>query len=942
MALNLLPERTSVVTPEMDLQATMAKGPTYSQQKEIRARLQHPTGRHLPLSEEEQARPLLERWVRIVKEFGENVAVQDANRRVTFAEINVLSNRIAHALVARRGLTTEPVALLFETEMDMPIAALAVWKARKFYTWIEPSQPLHRTQFMIEDAGISTVITSRKHLDVARQLWPNAADCIVIDDLDEESPSHDMPVSADTSLPAYLMYTSGTTGKPKGTLELQRNLLLMMAERLAPFRYTTHDRVAFLVPAAGSITIIVSALFYGACLLPFQLRDEGFTRLSQWLIDFKVTIAIGGTVLRAWIMTLDGLQHFPNLRMIAMGSGPMYREHVEAYKRYLPDECVLANFYSATEVRSVSIFLMDKGTQLETRLVPAGFSPPWVKIEIWDEHDKPQLPGVTGEIVVFTPYAAAGYWQAPELTATKFGVDVHGRRFCRMGDLGRVDENQCLEVLGRKDGQVKIRGNRVETAEVEVALLELNVVREAAVIAPGESDEARVLVAFVAADEGVVGNELRHQLATWLPSYMVPASIVILDELPRNANGKVARPLLHEMVNTLALSMPERKFVFASETERRVAMLLGELLPGGSVGPDENFFDVGGHSLLAAQLMVRIHQTFGADLPPRDFFAEPTVAALARSIGQIMHGDRGVSYTPTVRSTGIDAVQVVTGKQGYRPFFLMPGANGSLQILMQYQELFRRMGNHWPIYGLVTNAADDPNALFATMDELVSSSLTTLRRIQPQGPYLIGGECLGGKLAYEMARVLVQEGEQVNLLLLDAPLRERATKFAWGRKLLVRGMGRSLYFMQQWGARLTHHWQQARQLGWREGRQYAVERLAALSPNSQSEVRQLYLARRNYLQLLSDFEPTQPYALAVTVILSEHRHRNQPSWGTLTHSVQEHIVPGDHLNYLQVSGEEVAARVRYALAAVHGTLVPSLEVALPVSTASENILDSMR
>jgi acyl-coenzyme A synthetase/AMP-(fatty) acid ligase/thioesterase domain-containing protein/acyl carrier protein len=925
MALNLLPERTSVVTPEMNFQAPMAEGPSYAQQKEIRVRIQHPTGRHLPLSEEEQARPLLERWVRVVNEFGENVAVEDANRKVTYAEVNLLSNRVAHALVARRGSTAEPVALLFETEVDMPIGALAVWKAGKFYTWIEPSQPLQRTQFMIEDAGISTVITNRKYLDVARQLWPNAADCIVIDDLDEELPTEDLPVSADTSLPAFLMYTSGTTGKPKGTLELQRNLLLMMTERQEPFRYSNQDRIALLVPGSGSINTIVAAFFYGACLLPFQSRDEGLTRLSQWLIDSKVTVVIGGAVMRSWLMTLDGSQHFPDLRVIALGAGPMFREHVEAYQRYLPQRCVASNFYSATEVRSVSILLIDKGTQLGTRLVPTGFSPPWVKIEIWDEEGNPQPSGVTGEIVVFTPYAAAGYWQAPELTAIKFGVDAQGRRFCRMGDLGRVDENQCLEVLGRKDGQVKIRGNRVETAEVEVALLELGAVREVAVIAPGESDEARVLVAFVAADDDVMGNELRHQLATWLPSYMVPASIVILDELPRNANGKVARPLLHEMVKTLAFSVPEREFVFASETERRVAMLLGELLPGGSVGPDDNFFDVGGHSLLAAQLMVRIHQTFGVDLPPRDFFAEPTVAALARSIDRILLGDRGVSDAPTVRSTGIDAVQVVTGKQGYRPFFLMPGANGSLQILMQYQELFRRMGNQWPIYGLVTNTADDQNALFATLDELVWAALVTLRRIQPEGPYLIGGECLGGKLAFEMARVLVQEGEQVNLLLLDAPLRARTTKFAWGQKLLVTGVGRSLHFMQQWGNRIQHHWHQACQLGWREGRQYAVERLAALSPNSQSEVRQLYLARRNYLQLLNDFEPTQPYAHAVTVILSEHRHRNQPSWGTLTHDVQEHIVPGNHLNYLQVSGEKVAAKVRDALAAVHGTRVPALK-----------------
>lgn len=526
-------------------------GDLVARHAEIAAHTLHPTGEHVPVTEAEAALTPLHRWQRMVAIFGENDALAEGERTLTYAALNVQANRLAHAIIARDLPRDKPIALLLMLEWDLPIAILAAWKAGHPFVWLEPTQPFARNQYMATEACAPVVITNRQHEEVARQLWPDGADVFVLDAVDDrpldiDAANHDPPNTLVGSSPAYLMYTSGSTGKPKATVELHRNLMYMLLERCNPFHFSTHDRVAMLVLGGGGYTMMC-ALMYGVCLLPFQAKYEGLTRLTQWIIEQRVTVLIDAAMLRTWLLMLEGREHFPDVRVFILGAGPTYREHVEAFQRFLPDTCVLANFYSATEVRSIAFLLLDHASQLTTRLVPVGVSPDWVEIEIWDDADRALPVGTTGEIVVFSSYVAAGYWQSPTLTAAKFGVDRRGRHYCRMGDLGKVDEQGCLWVLGRKDGQLKIRDNRVETAEIEVALLELPGVRDVAVVHLGEVENVRDLIAFVEADAPLSGSALRKQLADLLPEYMLPATIIVQGELPRNDNGKIARPLLREM-----------------------------------------------------------------------------------------------------------------------------------------------------------------------------------------------------------------------------------------------------------------------------------------------------------------------------------------------------------------------------------------------------------
>ncbi len=486
-------------------------------------------------------------------------------------------------------------------------------------------------------------------------------------------------------------------------------------------------------------------------------------------------------------------------------------------------------------------------------------------------------------------------------------MDAQGRRYYRMGDLGRLDEDGCLWVLGRKDGQLKIRGNRVEIAEVEVALLELPTIQEAVVIHRGETDEEIMLVGFVVAAATISGVELRKQLASFLPDYMVPSMLVVVEELPRNANGKVARPLLREMAKAFTNAIHEKsratETLFRTQTETRVAEMMRELLAVSSVGPNDNFFEMGGHSLLSTRLLLQIHRTFGIDLLPRDFLANPTAVALAQIIDQALLSQQPLPLPVRQASMlRIEAMQVVSGSPTQTPIFFCLGGNGSQIVLLRYQKLIRRLGQQWPLYAFVTLETDDPNGLYESMEDLVGETLVALRQVQPHGPYFLIGECQGGKLAYELARALAQDDEQIGLLtLLDAPLLSKhPDNFA----------------LKTWQERFVYHKQQMTSLGWQKGVRYLLVRLGERLRNSidsSPTESKSHLAQERYSKLLAKFEPSQLFGQPATAIYTRENQPHLSTWTTLIPDLEVTMVDGTHQEYMQLYGDEVVATLDKAL-----------------------------
>jgi len=578
---------------------------------------------------------------------------------------------------------------------------------------------------------------------------------------------------------------------------------------------------------------------YGGCVLPYRAHDEGLARLSQWLIDSGITIASGGAILRPWLLSLDGSRQFPNLRLVCLDAGASYQQHMQAYQRHLSDRCLLLISYSATECQTVTLLVIDKSCEIPSRLLAAGFPTAHVAIEIWDGLKRPLPVGETGEVVVFTAFAAQGYWNAPELTKSQFGVDMKGRRYVQTGDLGRLDENGALWVVGRKDGQVRIGGNRVDLAEVETALMDVANVKEVVLIYSGASDEMQGLTAYVTTSTSTpgpaTGMEVRKEVETRLPSYMVPATVIVLEEFPRRANGEIERSRLQEVA------------------------------AGGGKKPTE--------------------KPVSTATPASRAVAKPSIDQPLKTQKQAPSSLPG-HYKIDSR---INAVEVTPGTAGNRAIFLCPGGNGSLTVVMRYQQLLGRLGNKRPFYGLVAADNDVANGLYKNIDELVAASLFAMRRIQPRGPYTLIGEGLGGKLAYEMARLLVKEGERVALLaLLDAPFRGRGSQDGsargnWLQRLFRRPRGKS-------------------------GGQEA-----------QTKKNRAHLAQRRYFRILRRFEPSKSYALPTLALFTHQYEQHRPRWEKVLPAIRVTMVDGVHDDYLRVSGDKVVGLLRQAM---DGTPVP--------------------
>ncbi|MEL7405447.1 MAG: 4-hydroxyphenylpyruvate dioxygenase [Cyanobacteria bacterium J06558_2] len=675
-------------------------------------------------------------------------------QQLTYRELNIHANRLAHYL-QKLGVKPETlVAICVERSLEMVIGLLGILKAGGAYIPLDPSYEQERLSQVLSDSQASILLTQpelvRKIPQSSAQVVSLASILKTIESEDRENPASDLQPD---NL-AYVIYTSGSTGKPKGVQISHRNVVNFLSSISLELEINPLDTLLSVTTISFDISVleIFAPLTAGARLkLVSQRVAADGAQLLKALQLSQATI-MQGTPITWRLLLAAGWTQSPQLKILCGGETlPLELAH-----QLSPRGRDFWNLYGPTETTIwSSIFKVE----LAGGSISIGRPIANTQFYVLDRHLQPVPVGVTGELHIGGAGVARGYLNRPEFTAEKFisippqsplSKERNGDRLYKTGDLGRYLPDGNIEYLGRIDSQVKVRGFRIELGEIESVLDSHPEIKQAVVIATDDISGTKSLVAYLTADSASISTaEVRQFLKQKLPEYMVPSVLMVLEDLPLTSNGKIDRRSLP------APEQPQDKtasFVAPQdELELQLTKIWEKVLGIRAISINDNFFELGGHSLLAVMLFAEIEKLTGKNLPLSTLFQAPRIRELANIIR-----DEGWS------SPWTSLVPIKPGGSK-RPFFCVHGAGGHV---LNYYSLSRHLSPQQPFYALQAQGLDGQQPIHDNFPDMAAHYIKEMRELQPEGPYFLGGYCGGGKIAYEMAQQLYQQGQEVGVLAL--------------------------------------------------------------------------------------------------------------------------------------------------------------------------------
>ncbi|MBL8699050.1 MAG: amino acid adenylation domain-containing protein [Alphaproteobacteria bacterium] len=683
-------------------------------------------------------------------------AIACGETRIAYRALEDWSTRLAHRLRAQGVGDGHIVALAAGRTPVLIAAQLAILKAGAAYLPLDAQLPAARAALIVADAGADLVLAVDEALPA---LVDSRARVLRLDPLGADLAAEPCtPIASGTgprSL-AYVMYTSGSTGAPKGVAVEQRGVIRLVRD--ADYaRFGPEERVLQL----GSIAFdaatfeIWGALLNGGCVVQVATPQPTLREIARIIVDAKVTTAwfTAGLFNELVDHVLDDLA---GVGQVLTGGDVVSVAHVRRFRAAHPG-CRLLNGYGPTETTTFATTHATGQLRAEDVAIPIGRPIANTCVYVLDAQQSLLPVGAVGELCIGGAGVARGYLGRPDLTAARFVPNpfVPGDVLYRSGDLVRWRADGVLQFLGRVDRQVKLRGFRIEPGEIEVAVCTHRAIRRAAVALRRDARGEARLALYAVAEAGVPApsaGELADFLRERLPGYMVPAAIVLLPELPLTTQGKVDLDALPAVEFTGAGA--HARVAPRDELEARLETIWREVLGVPEIGVDDDFFDLGGHSLIAAKLLARIDPLVDRPLPLATIFDAPTIALFADVIRKAASPERWPTAVPVQRRGGLP------------PLFAVPGVGGNVVC---FATLARRLGEARPLVGMQARGLDGHEAPFDRVEDIAAHYVEQMRAIQPRGPYRILGVCIGGVFAYEMAQQLKRAGEQVALLAMLDP-----------------------------------------------------------------------------------------------------------------------------------------------------------------------------
>ena len=748
------------------------------------------------LLDEEEKSQVVEEWNRTEEQFSltlvhelferqavvnpAHLAVIFEGQQLTYGELNGRANQLAHYL-KKLGVGPEaPVGICLERSVEMVVGIMGVLKAGGGYLPLEPSYPGERLGYMVREAQPKVVLTQRAYCE---RLGETGARLICLKEeegeIAKESLRNPEQQCTEENL-VYVIYTSGSTGVPKGVMNVHgglRNRLNWMQQQ---YQLRAEDRVLQKTPYTFDVSVweFLWPLMSGATLV---VARPGGHQDSDYLVELMERNQITVThfvpaMLGVWLGH-EGVKRCRSLRRVICSGEALGVDLQKKLQRVLGAS--LHNLYGPTEA-SIDVTYWDCPREWEKNYVPIGKGIANTRVYVLNEEMEAAPVGVAGELYLGGVGLARGYVGRGDMTAERFVPDGlsgrAGERLYRTGDLVRWREDGQLEFLGRRDQQVKLRGFRIEMGEIEAVLNQHEGVQESVVVAVGKKTEEKRLVGYVvrvkteAKEEeeeeieevgagersseevrGVTGRELQRYLEGKLPEYMVPRAYVFLEKLPLTTSGKIDRKALPKPTPDVVIQSLPR-----DPLELELARIWENVLATTPVGINQNFFDLGGHSLLAIRLVSAIEARMKTRVPLVALFRYPTVEGLAsvlRNLGTEMLSN--------------PLVEIQRGGSK-RPLFFVHGGGGSAFV---FRTLARHLGPEQPLFAFQHPGLESDEFQTNSVPALAQSYIKAMRTVQPEGPYLLGGWSMGGLVAFEMARQLENQDQEVGFLgIVDRPM----------------------------------------------------------------------------------------------------------------------------------------------------------------------------
>ena len=593
---------------------------------------------------------LVAAFERVAAVFPSRVALGSDTWEPTYRELNETANRLAHQLIACGIASGDRVATLMSHDAPLVATVLGILKAGSIVVGFDPGDPRSRLKMLVEDAEPSVVVTDVQNQTLADEFSSTSCRILNFESGTMTGPTENPSIEVRPEQTAFLTYTSGTTGRPKGVMKSHRQLRRAAAIHSEAMQYTENDRIPlFAMISTGLGSTGLWSLLNGAMLCPFPVQTRGVTGLADWIIDRGLTAYVStSSMFRTLVKAIDDRLVFANVRAVTLQSEAATSNDFRAFRQHFPRESIFVHALSSSETSNIAWSRWTHDDTIPEGVLPVGLFSREMGVSLLGDDGQPVARGEVGEIVVKSRYLANGYWRDPQLTAERFSADLdgNGTRLLRTGDRGRINADGLLECCGRKDDRIKMRGNRVELLDVERALKKLPGIDSVAIVAVARNNHEPALIAFVVKKAGasLTASRLRHAARANLPLHMVPSRIVFLNNLPYNKGNKIDRDALRRYFLPIRDECKSERP--QTETEMLVADIWTEIFDLSDIGRDDDFFSVGGDSLSGAIVAARIHATLGIELNLGDIADHPSIAALATIIDDRRR--RGAAGLPQV------------------------------------------------------------------------------------------------------------------------------------------------------------------------------------------------------------------------------------------------------------------------------------------------------